>query len=125
MVTPWLGTHIATENAGGWPVVLGPSPVSWDHKHITPKELSIVEIRELVIAFADAAKRSVAAGFDVVEIHSAHGYLLHSFLSPISNKRTDEYGGAFENRIRFTLEVVDAVRAVIPATMPLFLRCIH
>lgn len=122
MVTPWLGTHIATEKAGGWPVILGPSPIPWDHKHLTPQELSVEEIKELVTAFADAAKRSVQAGFDVIEIHNAHGYLLHSFVSPVSNKRTDQYGGTFEKRIKFTLEVVDAVRAVIPATMPLFLR---
>ena len=73
-------------------------------------------------AFTDAATRAVEAGYDVIEIHNAHGYLLHEFVSPVSNKRTDEYGGSFDNRIRFTLEVVDAVRAVIPERMPLFLR---
>lgn len=78
--------------------------------------------RVVIQAFADAAKRAVKAGVDVVEIHNAHGYLLHSFLSPVSNKRTDEYGGSFENRTRLTLEVVDAVRKAIPGDMPLFLR---
>ena len=67
-------------------------------------------------------KRAVKAGFDVIEIHNAHGYLLHNFISPVSNKRTDRYGGSFENRIRLTLEVVDAMRAAIPEDMPLFLR---
>ncbi|KAG6822811.1 hypothetical protein H0H93_004793, partial [Arthromyces matolae] len=76
-----------------------------------PKELTKERIKEIVQGFADAAIRSVKAGFDVVEIHNAHGYLLHSFVSPFSNKRTDEYGGSFENRIRLTLEIVDAVRA--------------
>lgn len=84
--------------------------------------MTIAEIDELKVAFAAAAKRAIAAGIDVIEIHNAHGYLLHSFLSPVSNKRTDAYGGSFDNRVRLTLEVVDAIRAVIPATTPLFLR---
>jgi 2,4-dienoyl-CoA reductase-like NADH-dependent reductase (Old Yellow Enzyme family) len=72
--------------------------------------------------FVKSVKRALEAGFDVIEIHNAHGYLLNSFLSPVTNQRTDEYGGSFENRIRFTLEIVDAVRATIPESMPLFLR---
>jgi len=88
----------------------------------TPHELTVEGIKKVVQAFADAAKRSIEAGFDVIEIHNAHGYLLSSFLSPISNQRKDNYGGSFENRIRLTLEVVDAIRAVIPAETPLFLR---
>jgi 2,4-dienoyl-CoA reductase-like NADH-dependent reductase (Old Yellow Enzyme family) len=87
-----------------------------------PKELTIEGIKKVVTAFVDAAIRAVKAGFDVVEIHNAHGYLLHEFCSPVSNKRTDEYGGSFENRTRLTLEIVGAVRAVIPQDMPLFLR---
>ena len=81
-------------------------------------------MQRVISAFVDAAtsKRAVTARFDVIEIHNAHGYLLHNFISPISNKRTDQYGGNFENRIRLTLEVVDGVRAVIPEDMPLFLR---
>jgi 2,4-dienoyl-CoA reductase-like NADH-dependent reductase (Old Yellow Enzyme family) len=89
---------------------------------MTPHELTPAELREIVEAFVAAAKRSVRAGFDVIEIHAAHGYLIHEFLSPLANHRTDEYGGAFENRIRFAIEVVKAVRAAIPDSMPLLLR---
>ena len=75
-------------------------------------------------AFVDAAKRALKAGFDVIEIHGAHGYLINQFISPTTNKRTDEYGGSFENRVRFALEIVDAIRAVIPDSMPFFFRCV-
>jgi 2,4-dienoyl-CoA reductase-like NADH-dependent reductase (Old Yellow Enzyme family) len=123
-IAPWLsGNPTATEEIGGWPDnVWGPSNVAFDPKYPQPRELTVEGIKKIVSAFADAAKRAVAAGFDVIEIHNAHGYLLNSFISPTSNKRADHYGGSFENRIRFTLEVVDAVRAVIPNDMPLFLR---
>lgn len=84
--------------------------------------MTIDEIKDTIAAFVAAAKRAIAADIDVIEIHNAHGYLLHSFLSPVSNKRTDIYGGSFENRTRLTLEIVDAVRATIPDTMPLFIR---
>lgn len=84
--------------------------------------MTIAEIDELKAAFVAAAQRALAAGIDVIEIHNAHGYLLHSFLSPVSNKRTDAYGGSFDNRVRLTLEIVDAVRAAISTTTPLFLR---
>ncbi|KAG6819984.1 hypothetical protein H0H93_006814 [Arthromyces matolae] len=121
---PWLsGNPVSFEDVGGWPDdVWGASPIPFTDGSPIPKEFTTERIKEIVRGFADAAIRSVKAGFDVIEIHNAHGYLLHSFLSPFSNKRTDEYGGSFENRIQLTLEVVDAVRAVIPATMPLFLR---
>ncbi|KDQ58345.1 hypothetical protein JAAARDRAFT_128524 [Jaapia argillacea MUCL 33604] len=89
---------------------------------IQPTTLQKEDIKIIVAAFASAAARAVEAGFDVIEINSAHGYIFSSFLTPFINGRTDEYGGSFENRIRFTLEVVDAVRSVIPAAMPLFLR---
>ncbi|KAJ8462813.1 hypothetical protein ONZ51_g10657 [Trametes cubensis] len=89
---------------------------------IPPKELSKKEIKEIVAKWAAAAKRAVDAGIDAIEIHSAHGFLLHEFLSPVTNKRTDEYGGSWENRARLVVEVVDAIRAVIPEDMPLFLR---
>ncbi|THU93524.1 FMN-linked oxidoreductase [Dendrothele bispora CBS 962.96] len=123
-VAPWLhGSALATDVAGGWAdSLVGPSPVAWSETSPTPKELTKSGIAGIVKAFTDAARRAVRAGFDVIEIHSAHGFLLNSFLSPVANKRTDEYGGSFENRIRFTLEVVDAIRAVIPDGMPLFLR---
>jgi 2,4-dienoyl-CoA reductase-like NADH-dependent reductase (Old Yellow Enzyme family) len=86
------------------------------------KEISKAQINAIVVAFAEATKRALKAGIDVIEIHNGHGYLLFSFLSPISNKRTDEYGGSFENRIRLTVEIVDTIRDVIPENMPLFLR---
>jgi len=121
---PWIpGDIIRSEEAGGWPDdIWGPSPLAYSPMMPVPKELTKEGIARIVKAFADAAARAVKAGIDVIEIHTAHGYLLHSFLSPISNQRTDDYGGSFENRIRLTLEVVDAVRTVIPEDMPLFLR---
>jgi len=87
-----------------------------------PAELSKAEIRGIVDAFVAAARRALRAGFQVAEIHAAHGYLAHEFLSPLSNQRNDEYGGAFENRIRFPMEVAQAVRAVWPGGLPLFVR---
>ena len=103
---------------------LAPSAVIHADKpgYTTPREMTETDIRATVTAFADAARRSLAAGFDVVEIHAAHGYLLNQFLSPISNQRTDRYGGSRENRMRLALEVVEAVRAVWPLDRPLFLR---
>ncbi|CCL99714.1 uncharacterized protein FIBRA_01736 [Fibroporia radiculosa] len=123
-VAPWLSKgDTASVLAGGWPddvwaPTAGAHSATYPHAH----ELTKDGIRRVVRAFVDATKRALQAGFDVIEIHNAHGYLLHEFVSPITNKRTDEYGGSFENRIRLTLEVVDAVRAVIPHDMPLFLR---
>jgi 2,4-dienoyl-CoA reductase-like NADH-dependent reductase (Old Yellow Enzyme family) len=108
---------------GGWPDnVYAPSAVSFTDTYPNPKAMTITDIENTKNAFVAAAKRAVKAGFDVIEIHNAHGYLFHEFLSPVSNKRTDEYGGSWENRTRLTLEVVEAVRAVIPKNMPLFLR---
>lgn len=105
---------------GGWRPV-GPSPIACPGFDV-PDELTAEGIAEIVVQFAAAAVRAVEAGFDVIEIHAAHGYLLHSFLSPLSNARTDEYGGSLENRARMLLQVVDAIRAVIPESMPLFVR---
>ncbi|KAG6843823.1 hypothetical protein H0H87_012882 [Tephrocybe sp. NHM501043] len=121
---PWLeGDLVASSKVGGWPDdVWAPSAISYDDAHAKPKALTKEGIDSVIKAFAMSAQRAVKAGFDVIEIHNAHGYLLQSFLSPFSNKRDDDYGGSFENRIRLTLEIVDAVRAVIPETMPLFLR---
>ncbi|KIJ61509.1 hypothetical protein HYDPIDRAFT_96213 [Hydnomerulius pinastri MD-312] len=123
-VAPWLHTGlVATEQTGGWPEnVWGPSTIPFNENFPVPKELSKAQIKGVVVAFVEAAKRALKAGIDVIEIHNAHGYLLYSFLSPQTNRRTDEYGGSFENRIRLTLEVVDAIRDVIPEDMPLFLR---
>ncbi|KAL5511398.1 OYE32_3 [Sanghuangporus vaninii] len=123
-VAPWLDLGaIASFEHGGWPDdIWAPSAIPYNDASPTPKELTKEDIKETVRAFVDATKRALKAGFDVIEIHNAHGYLLHEFLSPVSNKRTDEYGGSFENRIRLTLEIVDAVRAVIPKETPLFLR---
>src|SRR5690606_16606742 len=110
-----------TPAEGGWPVV-GPSDIPFTPQHPTPRPLDARGIADTVEAFARAARRAVEAGFDLVEIHAAHGYLLHSFLSPLSNRRTDEYGGRLENRIRLPLEVARRVRETIPADMPLFVR---
>ena len=123
-VAPWLAVwKTQTKELGGWPDdIVGPSAVTHNPELPTPKELTKEGIKDIVNAYGDAARRSVQAGFDVIEIHGAHGFLLHSFMSPNSNFRTDEYGGSFENRTRIILEVVDAIRAVIPADMPLFYR---
>ncbi|KAF2191672.1 FMN-linked oxidoreductase [Zopfia rhizophila CBS 207.26] len=128
-VAPWLGRErgksvAAMKEVGGWPDdVVGPSAIKWANEgYHTPREMTTEDIKGVVQAFVDAAKRAVAAGVDVIEIHGAHGYLLCSFNSPISNRRTDEYGGSFENRIRLSLEIIKAVRGVIPSGMPLFYR---
>jgi 2,4-dienoyl-CoA reductase-like NADH-dependent reductase (Old Yellow Enzyme family) len=118
---PWSDHPMASKAEGGWDCV-APSAISFGGKYPVPKELTVAEIKTLVKSFADAAKRAVMAGFDLVEIHAAHGYLIHQFLSPISNKRNDEYGGSFENRIRFFIEITEAVRKAIPDAMPLFAR---
>jgi 2,4-dienoyl-CoA reductase-like NADH-dependent reductase (Old Yellow Enzyme family) len=117
---PWLGGQPLSADSGAWQAV-APSAVAFDGYPV-PAELSVPEIQKIVEAFAAAASRSRAAGFEVVEIHAAHGYLLHEFLSPLSNQRADQYGGSFENRIRLTIEVIDAVRGVWPEKLPLFLR---
>lgn len=111
---------MATPEEGGWQAV-APSPIAFPG-YPQPRELSIDDIKALVKSFGAAARRAVEAGFDLVEIHAAHGYLIHEFYSPLSNTRSDEYGGSFENRTRFLKEVVSEVRSAIPAAMPLFLR---
>ncbi|MEU7580938.1 NADH:flavin oxidoreductase/NADH oxidase [Streptomyces sp. NPDC041068] len=118
---PWKGGAPVGPDEHGWQPV-APSAVAFDEKHPVPTELTVEEIRTVVGQFADAARRALDAGFEVAEIHGAHGYLIGEFLSPHSNKRTDEYGGSYENRTRFALEVVDAVRAVWPDDKPLFFR---
>lgn len=122
MSRPWEPEHVVKPAEGGWTDVMAPSAVAFSGHYPQPHALTVPQIAALVQAFAAAADRSLQAGFDVVEIHAAHGYLLHEFLSPLSNQRQDEYGGSFENRTRMLLEVVDAVRAVWPKRKPLFVR---
>lgn len=124
--TPWMGGKpITAENALPgeelWPIV-GPSATPVADGFQTPHQLTTEEIADLVDAFATAAKRSLEAGFKVIELHGAHGYLMHSFLSPLANTRNDEYGGDIHGRMRFPLEVAAAVRAVLPDEVPLFFR---
>lgn len=137
---PWVALREGKSSAkadithGGWPQdVVGPSGGSqftWDGKadddpkggYWAPREMSQAEIRTTIEDFAKAARRAVKAGVDVLEIHASHGYLFHQFLSPITNCREDDYGGSFENRIRIVVETIQAVRAVVPHTMPLFVR---
>lgn len=118
---PWEGGNKVEVSEGGWQVV-APSAIPFTLQSWLPLELSVDQIQEVIHDFTKAAKRALAANFKVLEIHSAHGYLLHEFLSPLSNTRTDSYGGSFENRIRLLLEVVDAVRDVWPQKYPLFVR---
>ena len=118
---PWLGGAVIPPDAGGWPVV-GPSPVPFHDGDPAPVELDAAGIDGVVEAFAAAARRAVTAGFRVIEVHAAHGYLLHEFLSPISNLRGGEYGGSLENRMRLTLRVAERVRRVVPDELPVFVR---
>jgi 2,4-dienoyl-CoA reductase-like NADH-dependent reductase (Old Yellow Enzyme family) len=119
---PWDGGNpIQPDDPAWWPVI-GASPVAFNDYFQTPQELSIDDINQIQIKFESAALRSLAAGFDFVEIHAAHGYLLHSFYSPVSNQRKDEYGGSFENRTRFLVETVQRVRKVWPERLPLVVR---
>ncbi|NHC14488.1 NADH:flavin oxidoreductase/NADH oxidase [Motilibacter deserti] len=117
---PWEGRGYVEPADGGWQTV-GPSPLAFGDWP-APRELSREDIADVVRAFAEAARRADAAGFEVAELHAAHGYLLHQFLSPLSNQRTDEYGGSLENRSRIVVEAADAVRAVWPESRPLLVR---
>ena len=126
-VAPWLSrAALAPKEAGGWADdVVGPDGGiggKWDANHAVPKALTTAEVENTVRLFKDAAARAVKAGFDAIEIHGAHGYLISSFLSPATNHRTDKYGGSFENRIRILLEIATAMREAIPEGIPLFVR---
>ncbi|MGI9101917.1 MAG: NADH:flavin oxidoreductase/NADH oxidase [Terriglobales bacterium] len=119
---PWRGGGPLDEANRGWKPILAPSAIPFSPAHQVPKSMNERDIRDVVQAFAAAARRALAAGFDVVEIHAAHGYLLHSFFSPITNQRTDQYGGSFENCIRLVCEVTEAVRGAWPEDKPLWVR---
>lgn len=119
---PWRGGRMLSPAEGGWLPIFAPSPIPFRPGHIAPDALDHEGILRVVESFVAAAVRAREAGFQVVEIHGAHGYLLHQFLSPLSNERDDEYGSSFEGRTRIVREVVEAVRTVWPANLPLFLR---
>lgn len=119
--TAWNGGRQIKEGPNSWQTK-APSPVPYHEKDSVPQALSVAAIKEIVQSFAAAAARARKAGYEVLEIHAAHGYLIHEFYSPISNLRTDSYGGSFDNRIRFLLEVIDAVKKEWPEHLPLFVR---
>ncbi len=121
-IRPWEGGGPADEAAGGWTSLSAPSAVPFDSAYQTPVELDDAGIARVVAGFRDAARRALAAEMEIVEVHGAHGYLLHQFLSPLSNTRTDRYGGSFENRTRLVREVVRAIRTVWPDHLPLSVR---
>jgi 2,4-dienoyl-CoA reductase-like NADH-dependent reductase (Old Yellow Enzyme family) len=118
---PWEGSDAVPVDKGGW-VPLAPSAVAYSDNYAMPRAMSKDEIRGVVDAYAQAARRALDAGFRILEIHAAHGYLMHEFFSPLSNFRNDEYGGSFENRTRIAREVVAAVRKQMPDNLPLFIR---
>lgn len=119
--SPWKGTGEVKKEDGGWDVV-APSPLAFTEGYPQPREMTREAIQQVTDDFAAAARRAIDAGYDFLELHMAHGYLIHQFLSPLSNGRSDEYGGSLENRCRFALGIARAVRAVIPDAMPLFAR---
>jgi 2,4-dienoyl-CoA reductase-like NADH-dependent reductase (Old Yellow Enzyme family) len=119
---PWDGGGAVPEPEGGWALVNAPSAIPFSSSYLVPHAMTESGIAEVVEAFAAAARRALDAGFRVIELHAAHGYLLHEFLSPLSNTRTDRYGGSFDNRTRIVREVAAAVRRVWPETHPLFVR---
>lgn len=118
---PWNGGKKVDENNGGWETI-APSPLAFADDYPLPREMSKEDIEKVTNDFVAAAKRAVEAGFEVIEIHAAHGYLFHEFLSPISNKRTDEYGGSLDNRMRFPLETARKIRQIVPENLPVFVR---
>lgn len=123
-VSPWLSSGAAAlADAGGWPHdVVGPSDEPFDELYPKPRAASLEDIKQIKADFVAGVRRAVIAGFDVIELHFAHGYLVSSFMSPAVNKRTDQYGGSFENRVRLALEIAEEARAAMPEDMPLFVR---
>jgi 2,4-dienoyl-CoA reductase-like NADH-dependent reductase (Old Yellow Enzyme family) len=121
-IRPWEGGGPAPVDAGGWTPIHAPSALPFDAAYQTPVALNAAGIVNVVTAFKNAAARALAAGMEMIEIHAAHGYLLHQFLSPLSNQRTDDYGGSFENRTRLVREVLTAVRTVWPERLPISVR---
>jgi 2,4-dienoyl-CoA reductase-like NADH-dependent reductase (Old Yellow Enzyme family) len=119
---PWSGDGRIPEEQGGWSNVIAPTAQRFVENYPQPREMTADDIAATTAAFASAAKRALTAGFRVIEIHAAHGYLIHEFLSPLSNHRTDQYGGAFDNRTRLLREVATAIRRVWPEELPLFVR---
>jgi 2,4-dienoyl-CoA reductase-like NADH-dependent reductase (Old Yellow Enzyme family) len=119
---PWQGGGPVGPDQGGWTDIVGPGAQAYNAGMPTPRALSTAEVRDIAAAFGAAARRAHEAGFDVVEIHAAHGYLIHSFLSPLSNHRDDEYGGSFDNRCRLLLDAAHAIRANWPDAKPLLVR---
>jgi 2,4-dienoyl-CoA reductase-like NADH-dependent reductase (Old Yellow Enzyme family) len=123
MARPWAPEQRSlTPSEGGWKNVMAPSAIPFAESYAQPSALDLAGIQTITRAFTRATERALETGFDLVELHAAHGYLLHEFLSPLSNRRSDQYGGSFENRIRLVVEVVDAVRAVWPTELPLLVR---
>ncbi len=118
---PWIGNGKVEESEGGWEAI-APSAIAFDEEYPLPREMNAADIEKVLNDFVAAAKRSVVAGFETVEIHAAHGYLFHEFLSPLSNERTDDYGGSLENQMRFPLEVSRRVREIVPENLPVFVR---
>lgn len=118
---PWDGHRGVSDTEGGW-TPIAPSPLPFNPTYRVPREMTEQDIRDVVTAFGAAAARADASGFDVIELHAAHGYLLHEFMSPLSNKRADRYGGSLDNRIRLALDVAEAIRANWPDGKPVFLR---
>jgi 2,4-dienoyl-CoA reductase-like NADH-dependent reductase (Old Yellow Enzyme family) len=119
--SPWKGSGEVKVENGGW-ITLAPSPIPFSENFPHPKEMSEEDVQLVIDQFTKAAKRSIEAGFEVIELHFAHGYLVHEFYSPISNKRKDKYGGNLENRCRFAIEIAKSVRETIPDGTPLFAR---
>ncbi|MDB5191699.1 MAG: namA [Segetibacter sp.] len=118
---PWEGNGLVTPEEGGWKT-FAPSAIAFSNDYDTPLEMSINDIKRVIEDFRKATTRSITAGYEVIEIHAAHGYLINQFLSPLSNHRTDDYGGSFENRIRLLLEIIEATQTAWPTELPLFVR---